>query len=320
MWVAMANRRAYSMVHPGLKTYVATSNISDRVPTWDKLPLSMAIFDHSHCPEWLWLLDSSDAFIMNLSIHIKDVIHQATVDWRKGQGIDPSNSSSWPDVIMAKDCNGINTGSMILRNTPWTKQDLEKAWHPTDYQKFPVNPEQSAIADVLKNDPEANKHYQFVNMQLINSYAPLPTERCGHKYEEGDFILHFPGGYKKMLKCEKLGQTVGWDEGFIHQVPLQPPANTFVNQSSPHFFFSYLVHTVETADGLVTKPWLDLGNSSTAKGFKFVRRERNSTQGRNIGWPLPYPSGLVSNIFSALAHRDQHVPDHKHYMSRRSML
>jgi hypothetical protein len=36
-----------------------------------------------------------------------------------------------PDVVVAKDCHGLNAGSMLLRHTPWTLQHLADAWAAT---------------------------------------------------------------------------------------------------------------------------------------------------------------------------------------------
>jgi hypothetical protein len=78
--------------------------------------LAQVVFQHS-CPEYVWLLDA-DAFIMNLSPQLESVLPD----------IFTQPYDTHPDVLVAKDCNGLNAGSLMLRNTAWTKQHLADLW------------------------------------------------------------------------------------------------------------------------------------------------------------------------------------------------
>ena len=101
-WMAVANRVAYAATSQrqrrvgsaeqpaSIPIYVTTSTLGERHPAWDKLILTSIIFKHS-CAEWVWLLDS-DAFIMNMTISIDEVLREAT------QGME-----QMPDVILSRD-------------------------------------------------------------------------------------------------------------------------------------------------------------------------------------------------------------------------
>lgn len=114
-WLAVANRHAYIQNH-GYSLYVNHEPLSQRHAAWHKVLLADIAFQHS-CAEYVWVLDS-DAYIMNMSQSVETVLHDVFArppDLR-------------PDVVVAKDCNGINSGSIFFRNTPWTRQHLADIW------------------------------------------------------------------------------------------------------------------------------------------------------------------------------------------------
>jgi hypothetical protein len=91
----------------------------ERNAAWHKFLLAKAAFEHS-CPEYVWLLDS-DAYIMNITQSIQQALPEVFA-------LPPEER---PDVIVSEDCNDLNSGSFLLRNTPWTRQHLSDAWATT---------------------------------------------------------------------------------------------------------------------------------------------------------------------------------------------
>lgn len=65
-------------------------------------------------PEWIFIIDA-DAFITNPEVRIEELI-------------DPDY-----DIILTKDTNGINSGTMLLRNGPWLADYWARIWDMTQY-------------------------------------------------------------------------------------------------------------------------------------------------------------------------------------------
>lgn len=108
-----------------LQVYVNVAPLhATRLAVWQKFLLAKAAMEHS-CPEYVWLLDS-DAYIMNLKQSVQKALKEVF-------DLPPDER---PDVIVAKDCNGLNAGSLLLRNTPWARQHLSDAWATTDVSKY----------------------------------------------------------------------------------------------------------------------------------------------------------------------------------------
>lgn len=116
-WAAAASKHAYAATH-SLPFYVMAKPMTTRRAAWDKLLAIKAVMAHSGA-ERLWCTDS-DSIIMNLTISVEAFLQRV-------QAEKPDAS-----IIVSKDCNGINTGSWFLRNTPWTHQHLTDAWYLND--------------------------------------------------------------------------------------------------------------------------------------------------------------------------------------------
>jgi hypothetical protein len=116
-WAATASKHAYA-AEWGLPFYVMTQGVTTRYAAWDKLVAIKAVMAHSGA-DWVWCTDS-DAMVMNTTVDIEAFV--------RGVLMSQPNAS----VIVAKDCNGINTGSWLLRNTPWTNQHVTEAWFLND--------------------------------------------------------------------------------------------------------------------------------------------------------------------------------------------
>lgn len=189
-WLAIANRRAFASVH-NASVYVAVQPLSDRRAMWDKPVLAEVAMQHS-CPEWVWLLDQTDAFVMNITLDVRTIIDAEVHKWRntpahnytQTQWSDHIKVNPYPDVLVAKDCNGINTGSLFLRNTLWTRRHLAELWatNDTDIPHMFNWGEQAAMQHLVERMPGVREHYHIVEQRLINAY---PRASCGHMYKVG---------------------------------------------------------------------------------------------------------------------------------------
>lgn len=69
--------------------------------------------------EWVWLLDS-DAFIMNGETSALAVVRSKVAAEAK-----ESNNARQIDLILCRDQNGINTGSLFIRTSEWTDMFID---------------------------------------------------------------------------------------------------------------------------------------------------------------------------------------------------
>ena len=144
----------------------------------------MKIIDYSYLAErsdYVWFLDA-DAYLMS-NRSVFDLIFSL-----------PARC----DLIIAIDCSGINAGSFIVRNSPWTvkfmKRVLQERNNPL-IEKFWYCCEQSVIA-FLQDAPDVKDHVCYVNQSEINAYPETFFYKwfCPAQYwQEGNLVLHSPG-------------------------------------------------------------------------------------------------------------------------------
>lgn len=129
--------------------------------------------------DWVWCLDV-DTMIMNQNIKLEDIVDENY------------------DVIMTcyqGNIDGLNTGSIIYKNTPWTHELLKEIY---DDSKYPIGGpnvffEQSAIIQYYKNNPDQQHHFKIEHVRKFNSHFHLGMRSLGYNFEYGDFVLHTPG-------------------------------------------------------------------------------------------------------------------------------
>jgi hypothetical protein len=135
-WAATASKHAYDAAR-GLPFYVMAQAVTTRQAAWDKLVAIKAVMAHSGA-DWVWCTDS-DALVMNVTIDIEAFA-------RDVQASKPTAS-----VIITKDCNGINTGSWLMRNTAWPERHVTEAWFLNDTSVVSIRTIHFALLFTLHN-------------------------------------------------------------------------------------------------------------------------------------------------------------------------
>lgn len=162
-----ANKAAYCRRH-GYHFHAYRERMDTRPPAWSKIPALCRSIEICEA-EWFFWLDA-DALIANPTISLESLVDREA------------------DLIVAKDCNGINMGCFLLRNNARTREFL----HLVDGRNaFTHHPwwEQAAVNDVLSSG-ESSICVRYVAQRLINS-APSGSESAA--YQPGDFVLHLAG-------------------------------------------------------------------------------------------------------------------------------
>jgi hypothetical protein len=182
-----SNRERYIKLHKGIDYFhQIEADPFTRLLPWQKIK------DYSKIKaghEWVWLLDS-DAFIMNAEISGLAVIrfHLA-----KEAKISPRKI----DIILCKDMNGINTGSLFIRSSEWTDTFINR-WvsyeNDTTIHNHHIWWEQAAFIQMYQRDElNLRSHVLIIEQRKINSYPGA--------YRDGDFVLHGAGfGYARLAK------------------------------------------------------------------------------------------------------------------------
>ena len=138
---------------------------------------------------WILMVDL-DAFVMNMNVTLASLVDTA----RAKHGTKPL------DIIIAEDCNGINAGVFMIRVSEWSLQFLNQVWESDRDAQIPhlqVFWEQAVMADLFRRSEEHSSHVCKLPQRAINAYPhPIESRSCFQVWEQGDFILHFPGPFK----------------------------------------------------------------------------------------------------------------------------
>jgi hypothetical protein len=113
--------------------------------------------------DWIFWIDT-DAVFMNPNGRIEDLI-------------DPRY-----DFLFCTDENGINAGTMLLRNCEWTGRFLQQCWNTRSTFGQHWNPEQTAMAHLLTKYPG---YWMSYDSRRFNSNP--------YNVQPWDFVLHAGG-------------------------------------------------------------------------------------------------------------------------------
>ncbi|ORX88173.1 galactosyl transferase [Basidiobolus meristosporus CBS 931.73] len=158
--------------------------------------------------KWFWWIDV-DTVLMDPTIALEDHI--------LGNLTKPEYSEK--DMVISYDCNGLNAGSFLIRNSPWSQNFLATVYSPQYSTRFGYA-EQGTMQHLFETSPDVAEHFYFVPQNLINAF---PIEACGdedyvHSYKEGDLIIHFAGCWiQSRNNCKER-----FDEYWERRIPAFP--------------------------------------------------------------------------------------------------
>ncbi len=164
--ISRANKEAYCARH-GYRFVCRTDGFdTSRPPAWSKVRF---IREELAKSEWVCWSDA-DALVMDSSVPLVGFVQDSV------------------DVVFSGDPkHGINTGHLLVRNTPWSAAFLDRVWGRTEFLNHPFW-ENAAVIRLCEEDPEVRRHTAVVPNKLFNGF-PYP----GGGYTTGDFIVHFAG-------------------------------------------------------------------------------------------------------------------------------
>lgn len=171
--LGIENKRLYCQQHGYDFICLEESLDTSRPIQWTKILLLQKVLEN---PEYQWVFWSdADSMVMNLGVRLEEFIDAEY------------------NLIIGKDCHGINSGQFFLKNCPWSLKLLSDVYGRTECIHH-CWWEQRALQLELEENPEVFKRSKIVPQRLFNSYAKEIADFCPSSwYKPGDFIIHFPG-------------------------------------------------------------------------------------------------------------------------------
>ena len=171
----ITNRALYATRHRYVLRVFARID-HERPAPWSKV-LALKSTIKSGQFDWLLWMDS-DALITNFETHLDEFL--------------PNEEEV--DIVVSRDCTGLNTGVFLLRCSQSSLRLLEEVYsgfHVTNETINHVWWEQKSFMDLYQASEKVRSQTMIVTQKSFNSYPGQPG--CNGQWTEGDFIVHFPG-------------------------------------------------------------------------------------------------------------------------------
>jgi mannan polymerase II complex MNN10 subunit len=211
-WMTISNKYEYASKHNydlfwSFSAPTATSNYAKH---WDKLHMIRDAVQTTLSGkteyEWVWMLDY-DTLITNPSIRIEDVVEKS-LSFAESQG----KTRDKIQMVLTRDCEPFNAGSMFFRVSPWLLEFLEE-WKGGLQPETPNRTEQDVLRDMLlDNGFGVDEKSVVVPQTWFNAY-PEELGHCRDERESGDwekgmFLIHFPGAKWFLEEEDAVGRLV----------------------------------------------------------------------------------------------------------------
>lgn len=168
---SIENKRAYAAKH-GYDFICLTDLIDPTRPvTWNQIAALKQVMEKGK-HKWVFWCDA-DALIMNFAVKIEELIYDQ-FDWIISL-----------DQALAR----YHSGQMLLKNSPWTREFLERIYQDKRYKDV-WRGELRSLVELWHEDPQVQKHLQLLPQRMCNA---LPADVCADSrvaYQRGDFIIH----------------------------------------------------------------------------------------------------------------------------------
>lgn len=150
--------------------------------------------------DWLWWVDF-DTLITNTDIKVLDIINETLGKAQKPDEI---------DYLTTHDCNGLNTGSFIVRSHERSIKFLHDIYdlHAKQHETEDHLSEQDAMAKLIETNKAQGDRTLRVPQWKLNAFpqeiACFDEDR--KVWEHGYFIIHFAGAWAHVKGDDPTGQ------------------------------------------------------------------------------------------------------------------
>ena len=215
---SIKNKKAYANKHNFTIFIYETLNHTTHI-YWQKFISIQKAFNLSQPNDWIWMVDT-DTYITNMNIELNHLTAYATQhDYH---------------IILNRDCNNINGGAILYRNSALMHKFVRDAWNTMGKEVALNDPwlDQRAVI-VLANRTEYKEFILWVPQVSLNSYPHQTQCHVERAWRPGDFLIHFAGNHNENLYFKYVNE-----------------ANTFNREKN----------TSETLNGFNTRNWLNYIN------------------------------------------------------------
>ncbi|GAB4815417.1 hypothetical protein N2152v2_002463 [Parachlorella kessleri] len=176
------NKQRYAQLH-GYQLHILPPADSSRHPAWSKIPAALSLLP---LYDWLWLVDA-DTLVMTPAVPLAAFIDDHY------------------DMVLTRDCNNINTGSWLIRNSQWTEAMLA-----TTYARPDAEPrawwEQAALIQLAGLPSVQDRIKVLPTNKGLNSYGSGTSCNDRGLFGAGDLLVHFPGAKDKEAAFQEYWQ------------------------------------------------------------------------------------------------------------------
>ncbi|KAL6945133.1 alpha-1,6-mannosyltransferase [Hanseniaspora vineae] len=180
---------------------------------WQKVDVLKQTMREFPNAKWFWWLDAETLIMepnMSLESHIFSRL-DALVD----RTLSDFNPLKLPtdtpyvnyldnevDLLITQDCGGFNLGSILVKNSDWTKLLLDLWWDPAGYEQKHMlweHREQDALESLYANEPWIREKIGFLPLRTINSFPPgacsefSSDPRYFYNSNDHDFVVNMAG-------------------------------------------------------------------------------------------------------------------------------
>ncbi|ORX95314.1 galactosyl transferase GMA12/MNN10 family-domain-containing protein [Clohesyomyces aquaticus] len=195
--MSLRNKDHYARRH-GYDLVVDYEAHSQRGTTWWKYNMMERLIKTDKY-DWMWWIDF-DTLITNTDIKIADIIDETLANVTNAHEI---------DILTSHDCNGLNTGSFVVRSRESAAKYLRYTYdlHAEAKQRGEQYSEQDAMKKLQEIDPLVAKHTVQVPQWKINAFPPEIAcfDESKKVWEHGTFVIHFAGAWAHLKDDDPTG-------------------------------------------------------------------------------------------------------------------
>ncbi|KAF2650155.1 glycosyltransferase family 34 protein [Lophiostoma macrostomum CBS 122681] len=196
--LSLKNKDHYARRH-GYDLVVDYEEHTDRGTTYWKYDMMERLIKKDRW-DWLWWMDF-DTLITNTGIKVTDIISESLANATNPDDI---------DYLTTHDCNGLNTGSFLVRSHPRSLDFLHSIYaiHSSGRDSDEHLSEQDAMARLIATEKEAGDRTLRVPQYKLNAF---PSEIACYDdakkaWEHGAFVLHFAGAWAHVKSEDATGE------------------------------------------------------------------------------------------------------------------
>jgi mannan polymerase II complex MNN10 subunit len=150
--------------------------------------------------DWIWWLDV-DTLITNTEIKLADIIDETLKNVTNPDEID------W---LVTHDCNGLNTGSYVVRGRESSIKlfDSSGLIHDAEAQNDKHLSDQDALGRLFREDAASASRTVQVPQWKLNAFPQEIAcfDKAQKVWEHGFFVLHFAGAWAHVKGEDPTGQ------------------------------------------------------------------------------------------------------------------